>query len=115
MNKYRENILINIFETNSIAIIPVLPLLITALHNIYNNTDIINIQELIDFDLQHLMLKSKINISNKTIDIITNDIPSSLSISQCNAGRLLSNREIRQTEKKMIYLITITVKKNKLS
>ena len=59
MNRNRENILNNIFETNSIATIPVLHLLITALHNIYNNTDIINIQELIDFDLQHLMLKSK--------------------------------------------------------
>ena len=50
------------------------------------------------------MLKSKINISNKTIDIITNDIPSSLSISQCIAGRLLKNLTIRFN----IYLYTST-------
>ena len=57
MNRNRENILNNIFETNPIAIIPVMP----------------------------------------------NNIQSSLSISQCNAGRLLSNREIRQMQKRTLF------------
>ena len=52
------------------------------------------------------MLKSKINISN-TID---------LSISQCNAGRLLSNREIRHRQKRKLFAKSQSLfKKNKSS
>ena len=62
------------------------------------------------------MLKSKINISNKTIDLITNDIPSSLKISQCNAVRLLSNREIRHRQKRKLFTKSQSLfKKNKSS